>query len=222
MCNNRCCFCPNSLRRCLDVRPTAGTAGIARTNGTSRTNGIRGLYQDRRVRPDRGFYRTARTYRRNWTARTSGENGPGPQGPPGPPGVSAFGYYYSTAEQRVDDTEPAVFTSVHRGTFFFTSPSSIVTITETGYYKIDFQVSASTGGGGVWGIALDDATDQSRTFLTRSANNQISGDLIVAITTAPTAVQLVNLSGGSVTLANGLANEPGTSVSASMTILKLL
>ncbi|MDI9486295.1 MAG: hypothetical protein QM214_00030, partial [Bacillota bacterium] len=159
-----------------------------------------------------------------------GETGPqgppgetGPQGPPGPPGVSAFGYYYSTAEQRVDDTEPAVFNSPSTGApFFFTSPSSIVTITETGYYKIDFQVSASTGGGGVWGIALDDATDQSRTFLTRSANNQISGDLIVAITTAPTAVQLVNLSGGSVTLANGLANEPGTSVSASMTILKLL
>ncbi|MFW5780715.1 MAG: hypothetical protein ACOCWI_04630, partial [Bacillota bacterium] len=88
-------------------------------------------------------------------------------------------------------------------------------------YKIDFQVTAETGGGGVWGISVGGATNQARTFVNRSDNTQTIGSLIIEVVGAPTIVELVNLSGESVTLTNGLADNLGTSVSASMTIMKL-
>ena len=119
-----------------------------------------------------------RTYRRNWTARTYRRNWTA-----GPIGLDRkdLGQRFrrlATIIQppnRVDDTGRRYSILRPPGHLFFTSPSSIVTITETGYYKIDFQVSASTGG--VWGIALD-VRRISRALLTRSANNQISGNLM--------------------------------------------
>lgn len=147
---------------------------------------------------------------------------PGPQGPPGPAGgLADFAYIYSTAEQDVAEDAAVLFNSpATLAPISFTPTSSTVNLTEAGSYKIDFQISAGTGGGSVWGLTIDGITSPARTFVSRSGNNQVSGDLIITIA-APAVITLVNLSGGAVNLVNGLATDPNTSVSASMAILKL-
>jgi hypothetical protein len=96
-----------------------------------------------------------------------------------------------------------------------------ITLTANGVYRVTFQVSSSTGGGNVWGITVGGTSIQPQTFVSRSGNSQIWGDFLINVTTAPVVLALTNLGGDNTSITNGLASDPGTSVSASVVIEKL-
>ena len=61
---------------------------------------------------------------------------------------------------------------------------------------------------------------RSLSYTSRSGDSQVWGEAVITIAAAST-ISIVNNSGGSVKLVNGLAPTPNTSVSASINILKL-
>ena len=157
----------------------------------------------------------------------AGVAGPaGPQGPSGPPGsgLSAFAYIYSTSAQSVADNAPIIFNSPSTSSpIAFTTETSTINLTTTGVYLIRFQISIATSEGGQWAIAKNGIITKQLTFNTRNSDSQLFGEAIIDVSSAPTTITLVNYSGRVTVLSNGLETNDklNTSVSASMTILKL-
>ncbi|MCB2294792.1 hypothetical protein LGK95_14930 [Clostridium algoriphilum] len=203
--------CPTSV-----TSPTgsSGTDGITGSTGASGTNGING---------SDGF---------NGPTGASGTNGingsdgiTGSTGASGTNGISgglsAFAYIYSTAAQSVADTGSVLFNNppTTSSPITFTAPSTTINLTPPGTYLISFELSVSSGGG-TWTIAVNGSITQPLSYTSRSENSQVFGEAIITII-VPSAISIVNNSGGSINLANGLSPTPNTSVSASVTILKL-
>ena len=116
--------------------------------------------------------------------------------------------------------QPVVFNSTATSAPIAFAPPSSDILLDAGSYYINFQVSSASGDGGVWDIAINGAVAHSRNFVSTSGNTQITGSVIITLA-VPATITLVNLSGGSVTLANNLDPAPSTAVSASLSILKL-
>ena len=136
-------------------------------------------------------------------------------------GLSAFAYIFSTTAQTVANNAAIVFNSPSTAApIAYTTGNSAITLTPPGNYLVTFEVSVATGGGGQWAIAVNGSVIQSQTYNNRSSNSQIFGEAIINVA-AVTNITIANVSGGAVTLSNGLASIPNTAVSSSVTILKL-
>lgn len=162
------------------------------------------------------------------TGATGGTGATGPRGTTGATGapglgLSAFAYIYSTTDQTVADNAAILFDSPSiAGPIAYTIGTSVITLSLPGNYLVSFEVSVANGGGGEWSIALNGSVIQSQTYNNRSSNGQTFGEAIINVT-ASTNITIVNFSGGSVKLSNGLTGggKPNTAVSSSVTILKL-
>lgn len=146
----------------------------------------------------------------------------GTTGPAG--GLSAaFAYIYSTQVQSVSNTGSVLFnnpTTTSSAPIAFTAYNSTITLSP-GIYLISFQVSVGNVGGSTWGIAVNNAITQPFSYTNLSGNSQVWGEAIISIIN-PSTISIVNNSGGgSINLVNSIALTTNTSVSASVTILKL-
>jgi len=165
------------------------------------------------------------------TTCPTGVAGPaGAQGIPGATGLAgaagdlsaAFAYIYSTQAQSVSDTGLVLFNNpaTTSAPIAFTAYRSTITLSP-GIYLISFQVSVGNVGGSTWGIAVNNAITQPFSYTNLSGNSQVLGEAIIPILT-PSTISIVNNSGGgSINLVNNIASTSNTSVSASVTILKL-
>lgn len=165
----------------------------------------------------------------------------GAQGPAGPPGltgemgaqgvpgtttvaegVSSFEYIYSTQAQSVSNAGLVLFNNpaTTSAPISFIASSSIITLSP-GTYLISFQVSLGNVGSSTWGIAVNGAITQPFSYTSLSGNSQVWGEAIITIQ-SPSTISIVNNSGGgSINLVNSIALTSNTSVSASVTLLKL-
>ncbi|WP_443661205.1 hypothetical protein [Clostridium sp.] len=136
-------------------------------------------------------------------------------------GLSAAAYIYSASAQSVANTSAVIFDgpATSGAPISFTAPGSKITL-NAGVYLISFEVSVGTGGGSTWSIAVNSAVTKQLSYTGRSSNSQIFGEAVITLAASST-ISIVNNSGGSVNLENRLAPSPNTSVSASITILKL-
>jgi hypothetical protein len=152
---------------------------------------------------------------------TGAQGIPGAAGPAG--GLSAvFAYIYSTQAQSVSNAGSVLFNNptTTSAPIAFTAYNSTITLSP-GIYLINFQVSVGNVGGSTWGIAVNNAITQPFSYTNLSGNSQVWGETIISITTSSTISIVNNSGGGSINLVNGIASTTNTSVSASVTILKL-
>lgn len=139
-----------------------------------------------------------------------------------PVGLSAFAYIYSTQAQSVSNTGSVLFNNPATTSepISFTASSSTITLSQ-GIYHISFQVSVGAVGASTWGVAVNNRITQPFSYTSICGNSQVFGEAIITILT-PSTISIVNNSGGgSINLMNGIASTTNTSLSASVTILKL-
>jgi hypothetical protein len=99
--------------------------------------------------------------------------------------------------------------------------TAAINVADTGFYQITYGVSVNSGNAVVKLQLNAAAVLAQQTIQTSAATGQLTtATCIVQITTNPTTVQLVNITGSSITLQNPAGTS--TSVLAFMSIIKLL
>ena len=126
-----------------------------------------------------------------------GIQGPtGPTGPTGPgPGIETFGYVYNLATE-----EQAVVVGGDAFDFSNNGPlqgvihlagSEDITVTETGVYEIDYNVSTTLGVGAAIALAVNGVIDDSTTVGVLVAVGNVSGTAMLSLS-AGDIITLVN------------------------------
>jgi hypothetical protein len=136
----------------------------------------------------------------------------------------SFSYIYSTDDQVVMNHAAIVFHSPsNESPIAFTTGTPMIKLAALGSYYISFLISSATDCGGEWAIAVNHAISPSLSYNNTNGFSQIHGEAIINVTTIPTEITIVNLSGVDMKLSNGLSSgeKLNTTVSASVTILKL-